>query len=351
MKHNVKAARWTDQGSIEVAEIEVADPGPDQIQIAVQAAGICGSDLHLFRGDWAGRPGLVPGHEFGGIVSAVGDGIDHVREGDLVGVEPILRCGHCTYCQAGNYHVCFERGLVGESINGGMSEFVNVPGNTVFKAPSGLDAELVALAEPLACGVHAYEKGKVGKDETVLVLGAGTIGLTALLAAKVIGARCLITARHPHQQEAALRLGAHEVIGDDETGRERLAELSRQEVIDVVVESIGGHADDTILRAQRAVRRLGRVIILGVATVPRSSIQGLPLALKEVQIIGSMTYAAPNGRAEYDMALDMLADHADVVRSLITHRFPLDDAKIGFDTALNKSTQSIKVILNTSAKH
>jgi threonine dehydrogenase-like Zn-dependent dehydrogenase len=93
---------------------------------------------------------------------------------------------------------------------------------------------------------------------------------------------------------------------------------------------------------------LGRVIILGVATVPLSSVQGLQLALKEVQIIGSMTYAAPNGRAEYDMALDMLADNADVARSLITHRFPLDDAKAGFDTALDKSTQSIKVILKTS---
>lgn len=349
MKRNVKAARWTDQGSIEVAEIQVADPGPEQVQIAVEKAGICGSDLHLYRGDWSGRPGLVPGHEFGGIISAVGSGIDHVREGDFVGVEPILRCGRCSYCQTGNYHVCFERGLVGENIDGGMSELVNVPGNTVYKAPSGLDAELVALAEPLACGVHAYEKGKVHKDETVLVLGAGTIGLMALLAAKAIGARCLIIARHPHQQDAARRLGADEVIGDDEAGRARLAELSRQEAIDVAVESIGGHADNTILQAQRAVRRLGRVLVLGVATVPTSSIQGLYLVLKEVQIIGSMTYAAPNGRAEYDMALDMLADHADVARTLITHRLPLDDAKEGFDTALDKSTQSIKVVLNTRA--
>ena len=85
MKRNVKAARWTDQGSIEVAEIQVADPGPEQVQIAVEKAGICGSDLHLYRGDWSGRPGLVPGHEFGGIISAVGSGIDHVREVTLWG--------------------------------------------------------------------------------------------------------------------------------------------------------------------------------------------------------------------------------------------------------------------------
>jgi len=169
----------------------------------------------------------------------------------------------------------------------------------------------------------------------------------ALLAGKAIGARVLITARHPHQQAAARHLGADEVIGDDEEGRQRLKDLSKEESVDTAIETVGGHAD-TIIQAQRAVRRLGRVFVLGVATLPTVSIQPLNLAVREVEIIGSMTYAAPNGRAEYDMALEILTNYRDLARSLITHRYPLNEAEDAFATALDKSSRSIKVMLNTT---
>lgn len=347
MEQKVRGVRWTQGRSLEATEIRIADPGPEEVQIAIRNAGICGSDLHFFRGDWGPRPGIVPGHEFGGIVRAVGSSVRHVREGDLVGVEPLLRCGRCRYCETGNYHMCYERELLGEGANGGMSELANVPGYTAFPAPSGVDEELVALAEPLACAVHGYEKIGSCKDETVLVIGAGTIGLMCLLAAKASGARGLITARHPQQQEAALRLGADEVIGDDEEGRERLAELRRQEAIDVSVETVGGHGD-TLIQAQLAVRRLGRVLALGVFTKPTAEISPGYLVGRDIQVIGAVTYAAPSGRAEYDMALDILADHAEEARTLITHRYALEDAGTAFATALDKSTGSLKVVLDTS---
>ncbi len=338
----VRAARWTESRELEVVNIEVADPGEGEVQVAVQSSGICGSDLHFFRTDFAPRTGLVPGHEFAGTVSAVGKGVDHVREGDLVGIEPILRCGKCRFCVIGEYNMCLKRGLVGEVVDGGMSELANVPANTVFRAPPGVDAQLAAMAEPLACSVHAYEKVHLGPDETVLIVGAGTIGLTAVLASKAIGAHTLITARYPHQQEAARRLGADEVIGDDEAGRERLAELAKEHAIDLAVETVGGHAD-TIIQAQNAVRRRGRVLLLGIFTQRTADIAPFSLAVEEKEIIGALTYAAPNGRAEYDMALDVLAGHADQARTLVTHQFALDDINEGFATALDKSSKSIKV--------
>ena len=318
------------------------------MRIAVGSAGICGSDLHFYRGEFPTRPGITPGHEFGGMVAAVGADIRHVREGDLVGIEPLLRCGFCPFCLSGDYHVCNDRGLVGERADGGMSEVATVPGNTVFKAPSGLDSEVVAIAEPLACAVHGFEKVELRGHETVFIVGAGTIGLTAILAARACGARAIVLARHPHQQEAARRLGAVEVVGDDDAGRARMQELARQQAVDVAVETVGG-SGDTLLTAQHIVRPKGRVVLLGVFTGSRASIDPLHCLLNEIEIVGSMTYAASEGHADYAIALDVVTDYADLARSLVTHRFGLEDTKQAFETALDKSTRSIKVHIQPGA--
>ena len=342
MPTTVTAARWSDDLDIEIAAKTPTAPGPGQVQLAVGSAGICGSDLHFYRGQFPARPGITPGHEFAGTVAAVGAGVKHVREGDLVGIEPLLRCGICPFCVSGDYHVCGERGLVGENADGGMSELATVPAETAFKAPSGLDAEAAALAEPLACSVHGFNKVKLRGHETVFIVGAGTIGLTGVLAARACGARVIVLARHPHQQDAARRLGATEVVGDDEAGVERMQELARLQAIDVAVETVGG-TGDTLLTAQRVVRPKGRVVLLGVFTNSTASINPLLFALRETELVGSMTYATTDGRADYAIALDVVADYAGLARSLVTHRFALDDAKSAFETAADKSTRSIKV--------
>jgi threonine dehydrogenase-like Zn-dependent dehydrogenase len=341
----IRAARWTPARELEIDACRLGDPGPGQAQVEVRSAGICGSDLHFYRGEFKARPGIVPGHEVAGTVTAAGAGVRHVREGDLVGIEPLLSCGTCGFCLTGNYHVCTERGLVGETAGGGMSELATVPARTAYRAPAGADGEVIALAEPLACSVHGYAKVNLRARETVLIIGAGTIGLTALIAAKASGASALIVARHPHQQEAARRLGADEVIADDAGGHDRLAELSEQRVVDVAVETVGGRGD-TLLQAQLAVRPKGRLLLLGVFTVPTVGINPLLLAAREVEIVGSMTYAASNGRADYQIAMEIVADHAAAARSLITQRFPLAAVHRAFGVALDKSSRSIKVHIN-----
>ncbi len=342
------SARWTESGTIEMAESTPSSPGPGQVQLAVGSVGICGSDLHFYRGDFTPRAGITPGHELAGTVSAVGAGVKHVKEGDLIGVEPLLRCGFCQFCASGDYHVCRERGLVGENMDGGMSEFATVPANTAFKAPAGVDAELAALSEPLACSVHGYDRVNLRGHETVFILGAGTIGLNAILAARANGAHTIVLARHPHQQEAARRLGADEVIAEGEEGIARMKELKKAQAIDVAVETVGGQGD-TLMQAQRMVRPKGRVLLLGVFTVPTVNVNPLHLALREVEIVGSMTYAASEGRADYQIALEVMADYADAARTLVTHRFPLQEVNTAFETALDKSTRSIKVHLNPGA--
>lgn len=341
----VKAAQWTDGGDLVVADKQPVAPAAGEVQIAIGSVGICGSDLHFFRGEFPARPGVTPGHELAGTVTAVGAGVRHLKEGDLVGVEPLLRCGICAFCASGDYHVCDDRGLVGERVDGGMSELATVPANTAYRAPAGVDAELGALAEPLACSVHGFAKADLRGRETVFIVGAGSIGLTAVLAARANGARVIVLARHPHQQAAALRLGADEVVGDDEAGAKRMDELARDQAVDVSVETVGG-SGETMLTAQRVLRPKGRLVVLGVFTRPEVTINALHLALREIEIIGSMTYAAAEGRADYQVALEVMADYADAARTLVTHRFGLDDVNEAFGTALDKSTQSIKVHLN-----
>ena len=345
MARLMKSVRWTEQRKLALAEMEARDPGPGEVQVAVASAGICGSDLHFYRGEFEARPGIVPGHEVAGTVAAAGAGVRHVREGDLVGIEPLLSCGACGFCLTGNYHVCTERGLVGENAGGGMSELMTVPARTAYRAPAGADGEVIALAEPLACSVHGYAKVNLRARETVLIIGAGTIGLTALIAAKASGAHTLITARHPHQQEAARRLGADEVLADDPAGHRRLEELAAQRVVDVAVETVGGRGD-TLLQAQLAVRPKGRLLLLGVFTVPTVAIDPLRLAAREVEIVGSMTYSASNGRADYQIAMEIVAEQAAAARSLITQRFPLAAVRDAFGAALDKSSHSIKVHIN-----
>ncbi|MYD44053.1 MAG: zinc-binding dehydrogenase [Gammaproteobacteria bacterium] len=226
-----------------------------------------------------------------------------------------------------------------------MSQLVNVPAHIAYTAPEAIDAEVVALAEPLACSVHGFRKIGLQGHETVFVVGAGTIGLTAILAARAIGAKVIVLARHPHQQEAAHRLGAIEVLGEDETSQQRVQELTRINAIDVAVETVGGRAE-TLWQAQRVLRPKGRLVVLGVFTGGLVSINALHLAIKEIEMVGSMTYNASDGHVDYKIALDVVHEYLTETKSLVTHRFNLTQANEAFRVAADKSTESLKVHFN-----
>ena len=345
----MRSAIWTPAADLEVVEEDAPTPGPGEVVLSMRSAGICGSDLHRYR-NTDPAPSGRPGHENGGVVAAVGPGVDGLREGDVVGIEPIVRCQECDRCRAGWYMQCRRApfAILGERHPGGMAEFMLAPAYTAYPAPSGVDAELAALAEPVACSVNAIDLVDVRPGETVLVLGAGNIGLTGVLALRAAGARVLITARYDHQAAAARRLGADEVIPADESGLPRLKELRRQEAVDVVFESVGGKAD-TLADAMRTVRPRGRVAMLGVFTTPRVSINPFDLLLHEIQLTGAVVYGSPPGRRpHFAEALDVVAQYPDETRSLITHRFPLADAARAFATAADKANKSIKVHINPS---
>lgn len=334
------SALCTGPGTIELRDLPKPDPGPGEVLLRVRRCGICGSDLHYWAGGFPPPP-VCPGHEISGEVAEVGRGVSGWRPGDRVAVEPLRVCGACEFCRAGDYQLCRDLRILGNMEEGGFAEFLRAPATALFRLPDEVDFEVGALAEPLAVAVHGVRLGGVRLGDRVLVQGAGTIGLMAVAAARAAGAaEVWITARHPQQAAAATSLGATRVFTGSGAGEE-LAAAADGAAPDVVVETVGGTAD-TLMEAIQVVRRGGTIVVLGLfAGLP--SIQPLLFVVREIRMVGAMTYGRAGVRADFDIALGLLARQPEIFRSLVTHRIPLRDLAGGFRVAADKGSGSIKV--------
>jgi 2-desacetyl-2-hydroxyethyl bacteriochlorophyllide A dehydrogenase len=337
----MRAARAEGPGRIVVEDVERPAPGPGEVVVAIGACGICGSDLHWYHDEMM-MPVACPGHEIAGTVAMAGGGVDTLREGDRVSVEGIASCGACRYCLAGNYHYCPRIGIVGMTIPGGYAEYLKIPARHCF-AVGDMDMATAALSEPLGVAVHGVRIAGLGIGQRVLVLGAGTIGLMAVVAARAGGAgEILVTARRPQQKAAALALGADRVFSDDDEGA--LFEAAGESPIDLVVESVGGSAS-TLDTAVAACRPGGTICLLGVYTKP-INFPALFTVAKELTIKGSFVYNRAGSRADFDVVIDLLRrDGKRIGETMITHRFPLERIDEAFRTAADKTSGSIKVTI------
>lgn len=339
----MQAAFCTQPGSLELRDVDWPVPGHDEAVIKVRNCGICGSDLHFFQGNFP-PPAVCPGHEISGEVVEVGGGVRSLRAGDRVAVEPLLVCGECAYCRTGDYQICRRFRVAGITADGGFAECIRMPAYALYRLPPSVDFEVGALTEPLAVTVHALRLANVRLGDRVLVLGSGTIGLLAVASARAAGAaEVWIAARHPHQRAAAESLGATRVFTGPEADGE-LSSAASKHPVDTVIETVGGSAD-TINDALHLVRPAGVVTILGVFTT-MPTLNALVVVTKEVRLVGSMTYGRYGTRADFDVALRLLADDPERFRRLITHRFPLADITRGFATAASKRAGSIKVSIH-----
>jgi 2-desacetyl-2-hydroxyethyl bacteriochlorophyllide A dehydrogenase len=337
----MRAAYCTQPGGFEVREVERPAPVDGEALVKVRACGICGSDLHFFQGNFP-PPAICPGHEISGEVVEVG-GVSHLRRGDRVAVEPLVVCRECAYCRTGDYQLCPQMRLVGTVADGGFAEYIRMPSYALYPLPAAVDVEVGALAEPLAVAVHGARLANLRLGDRVLVLGAGTIGLLSVAAAKAAGAgEVWITARHPQQRAAAESLGAARVFMGPQGGGE-LSAAAEERPIDVVIETVGGTAD-TLDEAVLVVRPGGTISVLGVFTTT-PALNALLVVLREIRIVGSLTYGRPGPRADFDVALQLLAAQPETFRQLITHRFPLGEITRGFETAADKRSGSIKVAI------
>lgn len=344
MRRAVTAANAT----FELEDRTPATPGAGEVQVRVGAAGVCGSDLHGYRRADGWPVGLVRGHEIAGEIAETGPGVEGLRPGDRVAVEPLIYCERCEYCLAGDYDLCVTRSLIGVGPPGGFAEYVTVPAHAAFAVPHDLDLAVAALAEPLAVAIHGMRVAASmvsatapGRDR-VVVLGSGVIGLMAAFYAHQSGAaEVAVTARYPQQAAMALRLGATHAF--DSADPASIRAWAEEHAVDCVVEAVGGEAD-TVNQSLELVRPGGRVLILGVFLQPVLLRTGLMLR-KQPRMVSTLTYSRTGAHADYEVAIDLLDRHRELMATLITHRFPLAEIDRAFAVAADKSSGAIKVTI------
>ncbi len=301
-------------------EIDPPSPGPDDVIVAVQAAGVCGSDVHGFTGSTGRRtPGIVMGHEFTGIISSVGARVQDYGTGDRVVVQPLTTCGECTMCRVGRPNVCFNRTLIGMHTHGAYAESVRVPHHQLYRLPDNLRWEQGALVEPLSVALHAVNLTPLTLMDTVVVVGAGTIGLLALLAARLKGAgRIIVTDLSKHRLELARQLGADIVVN-----------IAEQDPLEVVKEATGGAGADATIEAvgisatvqqALAVTRIGGNITWIGNSAPDVTLNMQHVVTREITIRGSYGF-----NQEFAHAIDALSLGRIDITPLIERIAPLDE--------------------------
>ncbi len=335
-------AKLNPEPGIWMDEAPVPEPGPNDVRIQIVKTAICGTDIHIHNWDaWSQKTVPVPmtiGHEFVGVIEALGSEVVGFSEGDRVSAEGHITCGHCRNCRAGTRHLC--RNTIGVGVNraGCFAEYLCVPAFNVFRVPASIEDDIAAIFDPFGNAAHtALSFNLVGED--VLITGAGPIGIMAVAIARHVGARhIVITDVNDYRLALAARMGASRVVN---VLRESLPaimdDLGMKEGFDIGLEMSGNPA--AFKGMLDTMNHGGRIALLGIPP-GEITIDIVQIILKGLKLKG--IYGREMFETWYKMAA-MLQSNLDI-SGVITHRFHVDDYKEAF--AVMGSGQSGKVILN-----
>ncbi|MEX1145152.1 MAG: zinc-binding dehydrogenase, partial [Acidimicrobiia bacterium] len=309
----MKAVRGT-EGGVDVVDVD-EPPGTGEL-LEMRSTSVCASDLMYI--DLGSRQ--ILGHELAGVR----------EDGTAVVVEAIYGCMECEQCLRGAYNLCPTHGqrALGISADGGMAEQFRAPAARLVPLPSGIDVADASIVEPTSVSWHALRLAETGPGMRVAVVGAGALGLLAVAGARRMGAEDVsLEARHPHQREAGERLGAS---------------VGTKGAYDVVVEAAG--STESLARSIELAAPGGTVVVLGVhlGTV---EVDWMPLFNREARIIPSLGYCRHDERREMEDAAAMIADDPEIARTVITHRFPIEDSAEAFRVAGDKASGAIRVVI------
>ncbi|WP_152046310.1 Zn-dependent oxidoreductase [Aureimonas psammosilenae] len=316
------------------------EPGPGEVAIRVHRAGICGSDMHILHGSnpFARYPRVI-GHEFAGTVEALGEGVSTLGIGDHVVADPVVACGHCHPCRTGRPNVCAHLQVIGVHRDGGFRSVAVVPAQNAVRVSPALGLDVAALAEPLAVAANVLWRTGLTAEDSVLIYGAGTVGLTVLQVAKMRGARCILADIDPARLERARAFGADRVI---HSRVESVADAVSGEMDglgpSVVIDGAGVPA--LLAEACRVAAPAGRIGLLGFSAAP-CEISQAEIVRKELTLVGSRL----NRRFIGDV-VGWLERGELSPAPMITQVFPAKDAKAAFDFAEKHPDQALKVQLD-----
>lgn len=316
----MRAVRLESIGSMIMRTVEKPVARPGELIVRVLAAGICGSDRHMYKGEYPTAIPVTLGHEFCGIVEEVGDGIPSFAGGELVTVDSNIACGTCAACRRGRPNLCARLTAIGVTRDGGFADYVAVPCGQAFTLPSDLDPVHGAFCEPLACCIHAFDKADIRPGDSVAILGGGVIGLLMVQLARLAGAsQVILITRQLSRREAALRLGATHTF--DPASSDTVASVRdvTQGGADVVIECAG--VADTLQTGLRMARRGGTFVLFGV-TPAGIEVPVLPFDLLVNEVDVRPAYLNP---FTHSRAAAMVASGALELDSLVTKAIGLEE--------------------------
>ena len=329
-------------GNVELIDVPEPEAGPGQVVIEVRNAGVCGTDIHIYKSEYVIKPPVVLGHELCGTVAEAGAGVTRFRAGDRVTVNPSAGrlCGNCRYCQIGAPFFCVDRAAVGSGMNGGFAKYCCVRQEIVLRLPENLDFQTGALCEPFACALQAVvELTVVEPGEVVVVSGPGPIGILCAMLAKSRGARVVLLGMSGDASRMAVARGLgvdHLVDVETQDAQGTVQDLTQGFGADVVFECSGAPASAAL--CLDLVRKMGRYTQVGIFGKPLQ-VDLDKVVVKQLHLQGSMCHTWQT----WERTMRFLRQGIVDLRPLVTNRLPLSRWEEAFQGVLAR--EQIKVLL------
>ncbi|NLK07352.1 MAG: zinc-dependent alcohol dehydrogenase family protein [Firmicutes bacterium] len=325
------AANFMEVGKLKLEEKTVAQPGKGEVLIKVKAAGICGTDSHIVKGQSSASPPVILGHEYAGEIVELGEGVNNFHLGERVIADPNLLCGMCFYCRNGNGHLCENLRALGVDLDGGFAEYALVPEVQLHRLPGNMDFEEGAFVEPVACCIRGLQQAGIQVGDEVAILGGGPIGLILLQLAKAAGGKVTLSEPVESKWGLARAVGADHIVSPGELP---------ENTFDVVIEASG--ARTAIEQSTKTARRGASIVWFGVFPLgERVSIEPHDTFRKELRISGS--FINPNTHAQ---AIHLISTGVVKVKPLISHHFSLREIETALELHDSGTANKIMIIPN-----
>lgn len=326
-------------GKVEIKEIPTPKPRSGEALLKLLYGGICGSDLGAYRGTFAyfSYP-RRPGHEFSAEVTEIGENEAGIQKGDIVTCNPYFNCGHCYSCRRGLVNCCMTNQTMGVQREGAFAEYITMPVERIYPG-KGLPAKALALVEPFCISYHGIKRARIKKGERVLIVGAGTIGILAAMAAKLVGAEVYMCDVAQRKLEYAKEFGVDGVINSEESDfGNRVNEITDKDGFDVTIEAVG--LPSTFQNCIDAVAFGGRVVLIGIGK-KNLDFDFTVIQKKELNVFGSRNAL----EKDFTDTIDYVRNNRIDLEGIVTATYRMEDAPAAFRNFDKNAGDMLKVIL------
>ena len=345
MKGKMKVAVMPEKRKLEVVERDIPQPKAGELQVKLEYVGVCGSDLHFYNdgriGNWVPDEPLVLGHEPGGVVTEVGEGVTGFKVGDRICIEPGVGCGVCDMCKKGLYNLCPDMSFMAipHQRDGVWSEYCTHPANMCYKLPDNVSTLEGALIEPLAVGFHAVKLSGVGIGDSAVVLGCGCIGLMTIMVLRAVGVNEIYAVDVIDKRlQKAKEVGASKILRGDKEDVVGLIHSLPNGGVSHVFETAGNKA--TTLESAKLIQMGGTVTLVGMCAEPELPYDIGSLQAKEGKVITVFRY-----RNLYPTAIKAVSQGLIPVKSIVSHIFDFKDIVKGVAYSNDNKADVIKAVI------